>query len=91
MRGEVIDRCAFLVRETFKAFQDLELPVAQDYDYLNEEILNRTGLTKFSLAQRIHDWSFQNGLYPLSQIHELAKTTSKGLEPEVQQPLWRSW
>uniref|UniRef100_A0A667XFM0 CCHC-type domain-containing protein n=1 Tax=Myripristis murdjan TaxID=586833 RepID=A0A667XFM0_9TELE len=76
----------FLSGEALNAFQDLEADIAQDYDILKDEILSRHGLTKFSMAQRYHNWSFQNGQTPRSQMHELIRVTKKWLEPDKKSP-----
>ena len=61
----------FLSGESLKAFQDLETSVAQDYDQLKAEILSRHGITRFSLAQRFHTWTFRTGITPRAQMHDL--------------------
>lgn len=71
----------FLTGEALQAFQDVEAEVDQDYDLLKEEIQSHHGLTKFSMAQRFHSWSFQPGLTPRSQMHELIRITKNWLEP----------
>ncbi|XP_047199101.1 uncharacterized protein LOC124854775 [Hippoglossus stenolepis] len=38
------------------------------------------------MAQRFHNWSFQNGLTPHSQVHELVRVTKRWLEPEKSSP-----
>lgn len=64
---------SFLSDEALKVFQDLEASVAQDYDLLKDEILSCHGLTKFSMAQGFHNWTFQNAIIPCSQMHELIR------------------
>ena len=72
----------FLSGEALKAFQDLEPSAAQDYDQLKAEILSRHGFTKFSMAQRFHNWTFQTALTPRAQMHDLIRVTKKWLEPD---------
>ncbi|XP_069371637.1 uncharacterized protein [Paralichthys olivaceus] len=76
----------FLSGETLKAYQDVEASIEQDYDQLKREILSRHGLTKFSMAQRFHNWTFQNGVNPRSQMHELRRVTNRWLEPDRSSP-----
>lgn len=50
----------FLLGEALKAFQDVEASIAQDYDQLKGDIQRwalLNGLTKFSMAQRSHNWT----------------------------------
>ena len=47
----------YRVRKLKHLKQDLKASVVQDYDTLKEEILSWSGLTKFSMAQRNHNWS----------------------------------
>ena len=76
----------FLSGEALKAFRDVEASVGQDYDKLKEELLSRQGLTKFSLAQRFHEWTFQTGATPRSQMHELTQVTNRWLDPGKNSP-----
>uniref|UniRef100_A0A8C2ZLK3 SCAN box domain-containing protein n=1 Tax=Cyclopterus lumpus TaxID=8103 RepID=A0A8C2ZLK3_CYCLU len=39
------------------------------------------------MAQRFHNWSFQSGETPLSQIHELIRVTKRWLEPDKRSPV----
>uniref|UniRef100_A0A3B4TV12 SCAN box domain-containing protein n=1 Tax=Seriola dumerili TaxID=41447 RepID=A0A3B4TV12_SERDU len=52
----------------------------------SQSFLGRNGLTKFSMAQRFHNWTFKNGLTPRSQMHELIRITKKWLEPDTKSP-----
>ena len=76
----------FLSGEALKAFRDVEMSVGQDYDKLKEEILSRQGLTKFSLAQRFHEWTFQTGATPRAQMHELTRVANRWLDPGKNSP-----
>ncbi|KAL2099498.1 hypothetical protein ACEWY4_003892 [Coilia grayii] len=73
----------FLAGEALKAYQDVESTIGEDYDRLKEEIRSRYGLTKFSLAQHFHNWNFQSGISPRSQLHELARITKRWLAPDM--------
>ncbi|KAK9523782.1 hypothetical protein VZT92_017677 [Zoarces viviparus] len=76
----------FLSGEALKAFQDVEADMAHDYDQLKREILSRQGLTKFSMAQPLHNWTFLSGEIPRSQMHELIRVTKRWLEPDIHSP-----
>lgn len=72
--------------EALKAFQDVEASIAQDYDHLKGEIQSRNGFTKFSMAQRFHNWTYQNGETPCFEMHELIRVTKKWREPDKKSP-----
>ena len=76
----------FLSGQALKAFRDVESSIWQDYDKLKEEILSRQGLTKFSLAQRFQEWTFQPGATTRSQMHELIRVTNRWLDPGKNSP-----
>ncbi|XP_041963404.1 uncharacterized protein LOC121720953 [Alosa sapidissima] len=64
------------------AVRDLASDRATGYDALKVEILSRSGLTKFGMAQRFPSWTFQPDQPPCAQMHELVRITRKWLEPE---------
>ncbi|XP_063060131.1 uncharacterized protein LOC134453222 [Engraulis encrasicolus] len=72
----------FLTGEALNAVRDLPPDKVTDYDVLKTEILSRHGLTKFSMAQRFHSWTFNPDQPPRAQMHELARIARKWLEPE---------
>ncbi|XP_077948925.1 uncharacterized protein LOC144382966 isoform X6 [Gasterosteus aculeatus] len=72
----------FLTGEALNAVRDLGPDQATDYDALKTEILSRNGITKFGMAQRFHNWTFQPDQPPRAQMHELVRITRKWLEPQ---------
>uniref|UniRef100_A0AAQ4PJ37 SCAN box domain-containing protein n=1 Tax=Gasterosteus aculeatus aculeatus TaxID=481459 RepID=A0AAQ4PJ37_GASAC len=72
----------FLTGEALNAVRDLGPDQATDYDALKTEILSRNGITKFGMAQRFHNWTFQPDQPPRTQMHELVRITRKWLEPQ---------
>lgn len=61
----------FLLRDAQKAYYDLSMAQADNYDHLKVETLTRAGVTIAVRAQKYHAWSYNTTRAPLSQIFDL--------------------
>uniref|UniRef100_A0AAZ3NNN7 DENN/MADD domain containing 4A n=1 Tax=Oncorhynchus tshawytscha TaxID=74940 RepID=A0AAZ3NNN7_ONCTS len=73
----------YLAGDTQKAYFDLELKDAQDYDKLKGEILTRLGVTDTVRAHRFHQWSYRPGQPPRTQMFDLIHLARKWLRSET--------
>ncbi|XP_038819197.1 ephrin type-B receptor 1-B-like [Salvelinus namaycush] len=73
----------YLAGDAQKAYLDLELKDAQDYDKLKGEILTRLGVTDTVRAHRFHQWSYRSGQPPRTQMFDLIHLARKWLRPET--------
>uniref|UniRef100_A0A673YKV4 CCHC-type domain-containing protein n=1 Tax=Salmo trutta TaxID=8032 RepID=A0A673YKV4_SALTR len=73
----------YLAGDAQKAYFDLELKDAQDYDKLKGEILTRLGVTDTVRAHRFHQWSYRPGQPPRTQMFDLIHLARKWLRPET--------
>lgn len=71
----------FLTGEAQKAYHDLPLSDATDYD--KAEILARARVTTAVQAQKYHAWTFNPSLAPCSQMFDLIHLAQRWLGPDV--------
>uniref|UniRef100_A0A8C5WFA9 Uncharacterized protein n=1 Tax=Leptobrachium leishanense TaxID=445787 RepID=A0A8C5WFA9_9ANUR len=73
----------FLTGDPQKAYFDLPLEDAKNYDWLKAEVLSRLGVTVAVRAQRVHCWKYCPDQPPRSQMHDLGQLVKKWLQPET--------
>uniref|UniRef100_A0A8C5LN96 SCAN box domain-containing protein n=1 Tax=Leptobrachium leishanense TaxID=445787 RepID=A0A8C5LN96_9ANUR len=73
----------FLTGDPQKAYFDLPLEDAKNYDRLKAEVLARLGVTVAVRAQRVHCWKYCPDQPPRSQMHDLGQLVKKWLQPET--------
>lgn len=66
-----------------KAYYDLNLTAAEDYDHLKVETLARADVTTAVRAQNDHVWGFSSTVAPHSQMFDLIHLAHRWLNSDV--------
>ncbi|XP_075185911.1 scavenger receptor cysteine-rich type 1 protein M130-like [Anomaloglossus baeobatrachus] len=77
----------YLSREPQKAYYDLALQDAKEYDNLKAEIVAHLGVTMTVRAQWVHQWAYHGDKSPHSQMFDLLHLVQKWLQPESSTPV----